>query len=128
MREKYEAEIDVLLLTLKIHEKNRNDYEIYADIEGIVTELNTFQGDTPTIGSMIIEIQDPTEKVVLVDFMAEDARRVRPDMKAEIQDPNLDIHIDDLKVNKIYPKAFVSLSELSVEETGRRWKLAFRNL
>lgn len=116
MREKYEAEIDVLLLTLKIHEKNRNDYEIYADIEGIVTELNTFQGDTPTIGSMIIEIQDPTEKVVLVDFMAEDARRVRPDMKAEIQDPNLDIHIDDLKVNKIYPKAFVSLSELSVEE------------
>ncbi len=62
MREKYEAEIDVLLLTLKIHEKNRNDYEIYADIEGIVTELNTFQGDTPTIGSMIIEIQDPTEK------------------------------------------------------------------
>ncbi len=85
-------------------------------LEGIVTELNTFQGDTPTIGSMIIEIQDPTEKVVLVDFMAEDARRVRPDMKAEIQDPNLDIHIDDLKVNKVYPKAFVSLSELSVEE------------
>jgi len=115
-REKYEAEIDVLLLTLEILEKNRDDYVIYADVEGVVTELNTFEGDIPSSGSLIIEIQDPTEKVVLVNFMAEDAKEIRSGMKAKIQDSNLDIHIDDLKVNKVYPKAFVTLSELSVEE------------
>ena len=115
-REKYEAEIDVLLLTLEILEKNRDDYVIYADVEGVVTELNTFEGDIPSSGSLIIEIQDPTEKVVLVNFMAEDAKEIKSGMKAKIQDQILDIHIDDLKVNKVYPKAFVTLSELSVEE------------
>jgi len=115
-KKKYEAEIDVLLLTLEMLEKNRDNYVIYTDIEGIVTEINTFEGDSPSPGFLIIEIQDPTEKVILVDFMVEDARNISPDMKAEIQDLNLDINIDNLKVNRVYPKAFVTLSELSVEE------------
>lgn len=116
IREKYEAEIDVLLLTLEVFEKNREDYVIYADIEGIVTELNTFEGDIPSPGTMIIEIQDPTEKVVLVDFMVEDAINIKPDSQAEVKDLNLDLDIDDLKVNRVYPKAFVTLSELGVKE------------
>jgi len=115
-KKKYEAEIDVLLLTLEILEKNRDNYVIYADFEGIVTEVNTFEGDSPSSGLLIIEIQDPTEKVILVDFMVEDAINIEADMNAEVQDLNLDIVIDDLKVNKVYPKAFVTLSELSVEE------------
>jgi multidrug efflux pump subunit AcrA (membrane-fusion protein) len=116
IREKYEAEIDVLLLTLDILEKNRDNYVIFADIEGIVTEIHTFDGDFPSPGMLIIEIQDPTEKVVLVDFMVEDARSIKPNMEAEIQDWNLDIDMDGLKVDKVYPKAFVTLSELGVEE------------
>ncbi len=116
VREKYEAEIDVLLLTLDMLEKNRDNYVIYADIEGIVTEIHTFEGDIPSPGMLIIEIQDPTEKVVLVDFMVEDARSIKPNMEAEIQDWNLDVDIDGLKVDKVYPKAFVTLSELGVEE------------
>lgn len=116
IREKYEAEIDVLLLTLDILEKNRDNYVIYADIEGIVTEIHTFEGDIPSPGMLIIEIQDPTEKVVLVDFMVEDARSIKSNMEAEIQDWNLDVDMDGLKVDKVYPKAFVTLSELGVEE------------
>lgn len=116
LRKRYEAEIDVLLLTLEILEKNRESYLIYSDVEGVVTELNTFKGDIPSPGVMIIEIQDPTEKVLLVDFMVEDAIKVGPDMKAEIHDFNLGIDINELKVDQVYPKAFVTLSELGVRE------------
>ncbi len=116
IREKYEAEIEVLLLTFEVLEKNREDYVIYADVEGVVTELNTFEGDIPSPGIMLIEVQDPTEKVVLVDFMVDDARSIRVGLRAEVKDLNLDINIDNLKVDRVYPKAFVTLSELSVEE------------
>jgi len=130
MRQKYEAEIDAMLLSIGILEKNidiletnkeemiktREDNEIYADVEGIVTGLNTFEGDTPSAGIMIIEIQDPTEKVILVDFMVEDAMKVSPGLVADIQDDKLDISIDDLEVDRKYPIAFVTLSELGIEE------------
>lgn len=116
IREKYEAEIDVLLLTLELLEENRDNYVIVADRQGIVTEINTFEGDIPSPGMLMIEIQDPTEKVILVDFMVEDARLIEPNMEAEIQDWNLDVEIDGLMVDKVYPKAFVTLSELGVEE------------
>jgi len=87
-----------------------------ADIDGLVTEINTFEGDIPSPGSMILEIQDPSEKVVLVDFLVEDAIMIRPGMRVEVMDQNLGISLADLEVSRIYPKAFVTLSELGVEE------------
>ena len=48
--------------------------------------------------------------------MAEDAILIGPDMKAEIHDFDLDIDIEGLKVDRVYPKAFVTLSELGVRE------------
>lgn len=125
IKKRYEAEIDVMLLTLEIYKKNRENYMIYADGDGIVTELNTFKGDIPSPGSMILEIQDPSEKVILVDFMVEDARNIKLDMKVEIKDPNLGINIGNLKVDRIYPKAFVTLSELGVEENRQTVEINF---
>lgn len=127
MRKKYEAEIDAMILAINILEKNseileknkeeaKEENNLYADVDGIITELNSFEGDKPPAGVMIIEILDPTEKVLLVDFMVEDAIRMSPGLEAEIQDFNLDINIDNLKVDQVYPKAFVTLSELGVEE------------
>lgn len=115
-RKRYEAEIDVMLLTLEIYKKNQEEYVERADIDGIVTELNTFEGDIPSPGSMILEIQNPSEKVVLVDFLVEDARKIRSGMMVELKDQNLGISMVNLKVARIYPKAFVALSELGVEE------------
>ncbi len=139
MRQKYEAEIGAVLLSKEaleknkeileknkeILEKNKEDLAVYADVEGIVTELNTFEGDKPSVGLMIIEIQDPTEKVVLVDFMVEDAIRIIPGMEAEVADLNLDIKIDSLKVDRVYPIAFVTLSELGVEENRQTVEIGF---
>lgn len=115
-RKRYEAEIAAMRLTLDIYKKNKENAVIYADADGIVTELNTFQGDMPAPGSMILEIQDPSEKVLLVDFMVAEAQQIRPDMAAEIKDQNLGISMAQLMVARLYPKAFITLSELGVEE------------
>ena len=116
MKTKYEAEIDVLLLTLENLKENKDKSMVYADFDGLVTELNTFKGDTPSAGVKILEIQDPKEKVVLIDFIVEDALMIEPGMKAEIRDRELGIQIDNLNVSKIHPKAFTIYSELGVEE------------
>lgn len=119
-RAKYEAEIDVLLLSLEILEKDKEKTAVYADIDGLVTEVNTFVGDKPLLGTKILELQDPAEKIVLIDFMVEDASDVKKGLSAELKDLNLGIYLEDLKVSQVYPKAFVALSELSVRE-NRQW-------
>lgn len=115
-KKKYEAEIDILLLTLEGLQRNRDKSTIVADIDGVVTELNTFVGDSPYPGSMIIEIQDPKSKIVAVDFLVEDALKINEGMKASIEDSLLDIHIDNLVVDKKYPKAFTTVSVLGEKE------------
>ncbi|MDW7671720.1 MAG: efflux RND transporter periplasmic adaptor subunit [Bacillota bacterium] len=115
-RKRYEAEIDVLRLSLASLEERREDSKIYSDIEGIVTEVNTFVGDIPAAGTMMLEVQDPSAKVVLVDFMVADALLVKPGMRAFIVDQKLGVEMDDLEVSRVYPKAFITLSALGVEE------------
>lgn len=116
VREKYEAEIDVLLLTIDILEESKDDFAIYADTDAIVTQLNTFEGDKPSAGHVIIELMDPSEKIILVDFMVEDAIEISMGLEAKVMDYDLGINIENLVVKQIYPKAFVSLSELGVRE------------
>ena len=115
-KKKYEAEIDILLLTLEGLQRNRDNSAIIADIDGVITELKTFVGDSPYPGSMIIEIQDPKNNVVVVDFMVEDALKINEGMKASLEDSLLDIQIDNLKVDKKYPKAFTTVSVLGEKE------------
>lgn len=115
-KKKYEAEIDILLLTLEGLQRNRDNSAIIADIDGVITELKTFVGDSPYPGSMIIEIQDPKNNVVAVDFMVEDALKINEGMKASLEDSLLDIQIDNLKVDKKYPKAFTTVSVLGEKE------------
>ncbi len=116
MKTKYESEIDVLLLTLESLERNKENSIIYADFDGVITELNTFEGDIPSGGMKILEIQDPLNKTVLIDFMVVDALNIRPGMNAVVNDHDLGIVIEKLTVGKIYPKAFTTFSELGVEE------------
>ena len=126
-RKIYEAEIDVLLLTLESIERRKEKSQVYSDIDGIVTEFNTFVGDIPLAGSMILEIQDPNAKVVLVDFMVEDALLVKPHMRALLVEQSMGVNIDNLKINRIFPKAFITMSELGVEENRQTVEIGIYN-
>lgn len=128
MKKKYEAEIDVLLLALESLERNKENTTIYADFDGVITELNTFEGDTPSAGIKILEMQDPLKKTILVDFMAVDAQNIRPGMNAIINDKNLGVVIENLTVNKIYPKAFTTFSELGVKENRQTVEIKLSEL
>lgn len=128
MKKKYEAEIDVLLLALESLERNKENATIYADFDGVITELNTFEGDIPSAGIKILEIQDPLNKTVLIDFMAVDAHNIRQGMKAVVNDRNLGIVIENLTVSKIHPKAFTTFSELGVEENRQTVEIKLSDL
>lgn len=120
MKKKYEADIDLLLLSLESLKESKEDSIIYADFDGVITELITFEGDRPSAGLMILEIMDPSEKIIAVDFMVKDALLIKPGMNAEINDIDLGIEIDNLQVQKVHPKSFIVYSELGVEENRQR--------
>lgn len=126
-RKRYEAEIDVLLLTLESLERSRDNSTIVADFHGVVTEVNTFQGDIPHAGLLILEIHDPREKILSVDFMVEDALNIKTGMRAEVVDWNLGIEIRDLKVHKVHPKAFITISQLGVEENRQTVEIGLQD-
>ncbi|MCH4891007.1 efflux RND transporter periplasmic adaptor subunit [Acidaminobacter sp. JC074] len=127
VREKYEADIDVLLISLEILESSKDKYAVYADVDGIVTQVHTFVGDIPMPGMAILEIQDPTEKVINVDFMVEDALLIKEALPAEVNDLDMNIVIENLKVDKVYPTAFITLSELAVEENRQRVEIGLKD-
>jgi len=124
MREKYEAEIGALLLSVDILDQSRQEAGIYSDIEGVVTQVNTFEGDKPFAGMLMLEVYDPSQKIVLVDFMLEDAIQIHPGLEAKLKDTSLDVEINGLFVEQVYPKAFVTLSELGVEENRQTVEIA----
>lgn len=115
--EQRQAEMNTLILSLQTIEQNS---VIYADFDGVITELNTFEGDTPSAGLMILEMMDPSEKIIVVDFMVADALFIEAGMKAEVNDVDLGIRIHDITVQKMHPKSFTVYSELGVEENRQR--------
>lgn len=125
IRARYNSEIAALNNSLKILENTKGSYVIYADFDGIVTDINTFVGDSPSAGIKILEIMDPLEKNILVDFLAKDALLIRPNMKAQVDDENLGIQITGINVQKIHPKSFISYSDLGVEENRQTIELNF---
>src|SRR6056297_694607 len=116
VRDRYEAEIEVLALSLEILEESREKFSIYTDFNGIITELDTFKGDMPLAGKKILEIQELNNLRAYGDFIVEDAVKISEGMEVEIYSDDIGLSIDNLKIEKIYPKAVSKLSELGIEQ------------
>ncbi len=114
VKQQYEAQIGSLVVTLDILEKTRSNYIVRANFDGIITELNAFVGSIPMAGTMVLELQDPSNKSVYTDFLVDEAVRIEESMPASIENKDLDLLIDNLTVTQIYPKAIAKLSELGV--------------
>jgi HlyD family secretion protein len=116
VRDRYEAEIEVLALSLKILEESREKFNIYADFNGIITELDTFKGDMPLAGKKILEVQEYNNIRAYGDFIVEDAVKINEGMEVEIYSDDIGINIKNLSIEKIHPKAVSKLSELGIEQ------------
>lgn len=113
VKKQYESQIEEIMVQIKILEKNIEQSSIKAEFDGIITELNVHQGGMTQPGVIVVEIQDEENLGVYVEVLAEDAVKALKGMPF-ITDLHGDVK--ELRVDRIYPKATSSVSELGVEQ------------
>ncbi|NYB74781.1 HlyD family efflux transporter periplasmic adaptor subunit [Sedimentibacter hydroxybenzoicus DSM 7310] len=113
VKKQYESQIEEIMVQIKILEKNIEQSSIKAEFDGIITELNVHQGGMTQPGVIVVEIQDEKNLGVYVEVLAEDAIKTSKDMPFII---DLNGDVKELTINRVYPKATSSVSELGVEQ------------
>ncbi len=113
VKKQYESQIEEIMVQIKILEKNIEQSSIKAEFDGIITELNVHQGGMTQPGVIVVEIQDEKNLGVYVEVLAEDAIKISKDMPFII---DLNGDVKELTINRVYPKATSSVSELGVEQ------------
>lgn len=113
VKKQYEAQIEEIMVQIKILEQNIDRASIKAEFDGVITELNVHQGGMTQTGVPVVEIQDENSLGIYVEVLAEDAAKTVNGMPFIIKINN---ESKALKVNRIYPKAETSVSELGVEQ------------
>lgn len=116
IKHNYEAQIEEIMLQINILEKNKRQSSVIAEFDGIITELNVHQGGMTKPGVVVVEIQDENNLGIYVELLADDVYEVHTGLPVIIKNQNLDIEIDKLKVDRIYPKALTMVSDLGVEQ------------
>lgn len=114
VKKEYEAQIDEVMIQIKILEKNMEQASVKAEFDGVITELNVHQGSMTQAGVPTVEIQDDKNLGIYVEVLAEDAIEVTKGMAFNIIDE--DEVIKELQVNRVYPKAQAKISDLGVEQ------------
>lgn len=113
VKKEYEAQIDEVMIQIKILEKNMEQASIKAEFDGVITELNVHQGSMTQAGVPTVEIQDDKNLGIYVEVLAEDAIEVTKGMAFNILDDEV---IKELQVSRVYPKAQAKISDLGVEQ------------
>lgn len=113
VKKQYEAQVEEVVIQIKILEQRMEQSSIKAEFDGVITELNVHQGGMTQTGVPVVEIQDENSLGIYIEVLAEDSMRVAKDMKFIV---NTGDELKELKVNKIYPKAQPSVSDLGVEQ------------
>lgn len=113
VKKQYEAQIEEIMIQIRILEKSIEQSSIKAEFDGVITELNVHQGGMTQAGVVVAEIQDENNLGVYVEVLAEDAKETAVGMPfiIEMRDGEL-----NLSVNRIYPKANSKVSDLGVEQ------------
>lgn len=114
VKKEYEAQIDEVMIQIKILEKNMEQASIKAEFDGVITELNVHQGSMTQAGVPTVEIQDDKNLGIYVEVLAEDAIEVTKGMAFNIIDD--DEVIKELQISRVYPKAQAKISDLGVEQ------------
>ena len=70
VKKQYEAQIDEVMIQIKILEKNIEQSSIKSEFDGIITELNVHQGSMTQTGIPVVEIQDDLNLGIYVELLA----------------------------------------------------------
>lgn len=124
VKKQYEAQIEEIMIQIKILEQNIERASIKAEFDGVITELNVHQGGMTQTGVPVVELQDENNLGVYVEVLAEDAINTVDGMPFII---STDKETKELKINRIYPKAEATVSELGVEQKRVRIEADLEN-
>jgi len=113
VKKQYEAQIEEIMVQIKILEQSIEKASIKAEFDGIITEMNVHQGGMTQTGVPVVEIQDENNLGIYVEVLAEDAVKTVNGMPFIV---NFGDESKELNVNRVYPKAEASVSELGVEQ------------
>jgi HlyD family secretion protein len=113
VKKQYEAQVEEIMIQIKILENNIEQSSIKAEFDGVITELNVHQGGMTQAGVVVVEIQDENNLGAYVEVLAEDAEDTVVGMPFVISGKNGN---EELKVSRIYPKAQTKVSDLGVEQ------------
>ncbi|MEL7649094.1 MAG: HlyD family efflux transporter periplasmic adaptor subunit [Sedimentibacter sp.] len=124
VKKQYEAQIEEIMIQIRILEKNIEQSSIKAEFDGVITELNVHQGGMTQAGVVVAEIQDENNLGVYVEVLAEDAKQTAVGMPFVIETRDGEVN---LSVNRIYPKANSKVSDLGVEQKRVRIEADLEN-
>ncbi|MFA5528329.1 MAG: HlyD family efflux transporter periplasmic adaptor subunit [Peptostreptococcales bacterium] len=113
VKEQYEAQMDEIMIQIKILEDKRAQSSLKAEFDGTITELNIHQGSMTEPGVPVVEIQDDGDLGIYVEALTEDAMKISKGMPFWI---TFNEETKELEVCKVYPKAKATVSELGVEQ------------
>jgi HlyD family secretion protein len=89
--------------------------EVRSPIDGVVLKIVAESEQVVQPGAPLIEIGDPRDLEIVVDFLSRDAVRIRPGAPARIESWGGD-RLLDARVRRIEPTAFTKVSALGIEE------------
>lgn len=116
VKKQYEAQIGEIMVQINILENYRRQSSVIAEFDGIITELNVSQGSMTQPGVVVTEIQEENNLGIYVELLADEAYEVQSDMPFVVRNQITKEVIEELKVNKIHPKALSKISDLGVEQ------------
>lgn len=114
VKKQYEAQVEEVMIQIKILEKNIEQSSIKAEFDGVITELNVHQGSMTQPGVVVAELQDENNLGIYVEILAEEADETVSGMPFNIMDS--DEVVKELVISRIYPKAEAKVSDLGVEQ------------
>ncbi len=114
IKSQYEAQVEEVMIQIKILEKTIEQSSIKAEFDGVITELNVHQGSMTQPGVVVVELQEESNLGVYIEVLAEDINETAVGMPFIIK--NSDGQEEKLSISRIYPKAQSKISDLGVEQ------------
>ena len=100
---------------LQTDDKNCECVNILAPVSGKILQVLHESEGVITMGTPLVEIGDPTNLEIVVDFLSTDAVRIQPEQRVIIQEWGGEFELQGI-VRRIEPFGFTKISALGIEE------------
>lgn len=114
VKQQFEAQVEEMMIQIKILEKYIEQSSIKAEFDGVITELNVQEGSMTQPGVVVAEIQDENNLGIYVEILSEETKDTVTGMPFIVE--GKDETDKELAISRIYPKAQSKISDLGVEQ------------